>query len=161
MRWPSAKVETHCAIGTGKWPEPSGVRARGILRYEITPLRVVPARDLKIEWFKWVDTMDCSIMFIFLFLWSSKSIEAVDAHIHNNHGSMKLIDSFWIFLLILLHRFYVLMPTFKKLYMRKEKNSTESEGLPYFLYWVQAWVKAPLKFCLHAAVACLSKYFTF
>ena len=33
------------------------------------------------------------------------------------------------------------MPTFKKLYMRKEKNSTESEGLSYFLYWVQDWVK--------------------
>ena len=30
------------------------------------------------------------------------------------------------------------MPTFKKLYMRKEKNSTESEGLPYFFDLVQA-----------------------
>ena len=50
MRCSSAKIETHCATGTGKWPEPSQVRAGGILRYENTPLRVVLARDLKTEW---------------------------------------------------------------------------------------------------------------
>lgn len=44
------KKETHCATGTSKWPEPSGVRTGGILRYENTLLRVVPARDLKTEW---------------------------------------------------------------------------------------------------------------
>ena len=50
MRCSSAKIETHCATGTGKWPEPSEVRAGDILRYENTPLRVVLARDLKTEW---------------------------------------------------------------------------------------------------------------
>ena len=50
MRCSSAKIDIHCATGTGKWPEPSGVRAASILRYENTPLRVVPARNLIIEW---------------------------------------------------------------------------------------------------------------
>ena len=40
------------------------------------------------------------------------------------------------------------MPTFKKLYTRKEKNSTESEGLPYFLDLVQAWEKFKFIFAL-------------
>ena len=86
MRCSSAKIDTHCATGTSKWPEPSEVTAGGILRYGNTPLRVVPARDLKIELLNGWALF--SIMFILLFLCSSKSIEAFDAH--NNGGSMKL-----------------------------------------------------------------------
>lgn len=73
--------------GTGKWPEPSGVRAAGILRYENTPPRVVLARDLKIEWLNgW--TLWIVLLCSFFFLCSSKSIEAFDAY--NNHGPIKL-----------------------------------------------------------------------
>ena len=146
MRCSSGKIETHCATGTSKWPEPSEVRAGGILRYENTPLRVVLARDLKTEWLNgwtlWIVLL-CSFFYscvarkvlrlltpiIVMALWSLTAYEFSCLYCYT--GSM-----FWCLL--------------SRSCTWEKRRTVQNQKVCHisFIDWVQDWVKFKFIFAL-------------